>query len=285
MIGLNRRRTMGVTADEIIMTIESNPEMLAICYSRGWCASDQYMTASEAASVTSFERLTYNNTVTHFEEFEYFTGVTQIPINCFRGMTNLKRIVFPESLVWARDYSVFQTGLEEIDTRNITTIDAQSTFALSPSLKKLIIGKNLTSKIYPNPAASLEQIVVDIANTYFSTNGTALVYESNKELLALAIGGVIPTDVEIIGVGSIRSRVFSDLNIPSSVNTFGANIFYQTTITNLIVNATVPPTIESNSFSASRITNIYVPDTSVEAYKTAWSGQSSKIKPISSFNS
>jgi hypothetical protein len=40
-------------ADFIIMTSESNPEVMKICYNQGWAASPYEMYASEAAAVTS----------------------------------------------------------------------------------------------------------------------------------------------------------------------------------------------------------------------------------------
>lgn len=56
-------------------------------------------------------------------------------------------------------------------------------------------------------------------------------------------------------------------------------------LTTLIVRATTPPTLKSQPFSATPIANgtgyIYVPDESVEAYKTSWSGYANQIKGIS----
>ena len=49
------------TDDLIIMTSESNPEVMKVCYNQGWAASPYKRYASEAARVTSigtaFERL------------------------------------------------------------------------------------------------------------------------------------------------------------------------------------------------------------------------------------
>jgi hypothetical protein len=39
--------------DFIIMTSESNPHVMEICYNQGWAASPYEMYASEAAAVTS----------------------------------------------------------------------------------------------------------------------------------------------------------------------------------------------------------------------------------------
>ena len=51
----------------------------------------------------------------------------------------------------------------------------------------------------------------------------------------------------------------------------------------LIIRATIPPTTDYWTFRGSNIPNIYVPDSSVDAYKSSsgWSKWASYIKPIS----
>lgn len=135
---LNRRRCMGGgSADEIIMTSTSNPEVMAICYAQGWAAHADYMTKSEAEAVTNIGTYFQNSGVTHFEELQYFTGLTSrladsfmqnctvslliippIPIisgYCFRN-TNYYKIVLSEgwdqSLPWQSFYSCNATYIE-----------------------------------------------------------------------------------------------------------------------------------------------------------------------------
>ena len=53
----------------------------------------------------------------------------------------------------------------------------------------------------------------------------------------------------------------------------------------VVMKATTPPTLSSESFVNSTISSIYVADESVEAYKAAtnWSNFATKIKPLSEY--
>lgn len=92
------------------------------------------------------------------------------------------------------------------------------------------------------------------------------------------------------GVTKIGAQVFSDcfkfkhVEFPSTVTSIGYNCFYRVAITELVMHAVVPPSLSNGSLgNGSSAKAIYVPDESVEAYKTAdgWSRYESYIKPIS----
>ena len=79
-------------APQYLMTKDTNPEVLAVCYAQHWCASPDYMTYEEAELVTDLgAAFRYNTQITHFEEIEYF-GVTTIGNYCFQGATKLSVI-------------------------------------------------------------------------------------------------------------------------------------------------------------------------------------------------
>lgn len=87
----------GGSADEIIMTSTSNPEVMAICYAQGWAANADYMTLKEAQRVTNIGEAFRSSSIGDFHEFQYFTGVTSIGNNAFRSST-ITGITFPPSL-------------------------------------------------------------------------------------------------------------------------------------------------------------------------------------------
>ena len=71
--------------------------------------------------------------------------------------------------------------------------------------------------------------------------------------------------------------------LPSTLTSMGKATFLRCTALRWVVcPCTTPPTIESNSFLNTTCT-IYVPDASVNTYKTAtnWVSLASRIKPIS----
>lgn len=97
-LGKMRRRMIVGEKPNYLMTSETNPEVLAICYARGWCASPDYMTYEEAASVTDIGTVFRNNTqITHFEELNFF-GVSYMKNYAFSDCNNLLRIVLPAKL-------------------------------------------------------------------------------------------------------------------------------------------------------------------------------------------
>ena len=74
--------------------------------------------------------------------------------------------------------------------------------------------------------------------------------------------------------------------ISTALSEIGSNAFNGClNLTTLIVRATTPPKLKSQPFSATPIASgtgyIYVPDESVEAYKTSWSTYANQIKGIS----
>lgn len=88
------------------------------------------------------------------------------------------------------------------------------------------------------------------------------------------------------GVTSIGNYAFfectnlTSITISEGVKTIGDYAFYRcNSLTSMRIEAATPPTITDNTiFSAT--TQIYVPSTSVEAYKTAWSDYADLIKSI-----
>ena len=112
---LNRRRYMGGgSADEIIMTSTSNPEVMAVCYAQGWAAHADYMTKKEAEAVTSIGTAFQSNTsITHFEELQYFTAVTNIVDDAFNGCSSLEDINL-DNIITAGARSFLATKLEYV---------------------------------------------------------------------------------------------------------------------------------------------------------------------------
>ena len=109
-----RRRMAGgdkLPAD-VIMTTTTNPEVLAICNAQGWCGS-KYMTATEAAAVSDIGTVFKGNTtITHFEELQYFIGLTSIPSQAFYNCNKLKKAVLP-STITAINSEAFRGSLVE----------------------------------------------------------------------------------------------------------------------------------------------------------------------------
>jgi hypothetical protein len=95
------------------------------------------------------------------------------------------------------------------------------------------------------------------------------------------------------GVTSIGSNAFfkctdlTSITIPNNVTSIGVSAFsYCSGLSTVIVEPTTPPTIDGTNVFGNEASGrkIYVPDASLNAYKTAtnWSTYASDILPISS---
>ena len=109
----------------------------------------------------------------------------------------------------------------------------------------------------------------DTTGTFF--NGT---YTSFNELQYF-------THCTKINGKAFQSSTFSGtITFPSSVTTISSKAFYSLRCPGLIFLSTTPPSM-ADFAQTNNITRVYVPDDSVNTYKSSWSNWSSKIKPIS----
>lgn len=96
---------------EVICTSESNAPLMTVLHTKGLAANENYMTLAEAKAVTNEQLdglLNGNATVTTFNEFQYFTGVTKVgssddveaskTTSPFRMCTSLKQITLPPTV-------------------------------------------------------------------------------------------------------------------------------------------------------------------------------------------
>ncbi len=96
--------------DIVIMTSDSNPIAMEICYNQGWAANPDFMLKSEAEAVTNIgTAFAYGNSsygyggqtvgsLTTFHELKYFTSLTTLENGAFYGNTALKEISIPENI-------------------------------------------------------------------------------------------------------------------------------------------------------------------------------------------
>jgi hypothetical protein len=97
----------------------------------------------------------------------------------------------------------------------------------------------------------------------------------------------IPVNVTSFGSGVFQGvSTLTNVIIPANVTSIGSNAFAACSgLTYIKCLAITPPTLgNTTALGASTYTfPIYVPDASVNAYKTAWSDVASRIYPISEF--
>lgn len=95
---------------------------------------------------------------------------------------------------------------------------------------------------------------------------------------------IFPDSVTYIGSSVITESHVTSVEIGSGITTIRSTAFaFSHSLTSIIVNAIVHPTLGGDVFYETNNCPIYVPDASVNDYKTArgWNEYASRIKPLS----
>lgn len=217
----------------------------------------------------------------------------------------------PTSVVIEENPSEFYifTGQKEIQEvlikDNVTTIN-KSAFSSCSSLENVTLGNGLTSisihafdycsklkdVVFPNSIKTIGDPDYSQGAFRGCTSLTKLEIPDSVELIgSFAFRDCTGIKSVVIGNGHLRigsmafggCSLLETIDIGSGIYQIDADCFWKCSkLKSIIIRALEPPVIDSNV--ANDISgNIYVPDDSVEAYKTAdvWSSIASLIKPIS----
>lgn len=172
--------------DIYAFTQESNPELMAFCYAQGWAAIPEAITYEECAAVTDIGTLFQNNTViTDLTDLKWFTGLTSIAYNAFKGMSAVTAIKIPEGVTTIGGGAFYGTNaLKTIDcpstitsygkdllasARNFTFISRAVTPPTLSQSSQWTFGSTALS-VFKVPAASLEAYKAATNYTWLDTN-------------------------------------------------------------------------------------------------------------------
>ena len=235
----------------------------------------------------------------------------------FYGCTQLKTIILPDSLTSIGTGSFNGCKLLESVTfgSNISKI-GNNAFSECPNLNidelNLPLLSSIGSEAFQNcrivKITSLGSITSLPDGGFNSTYSYIGVFARNEQLKSASL----PNSITVLGNGSFnrctsltqinipegvtslrqvcfnRCSALESIELPSTVTAIGPSAFqYCTGLTRVSITADTPPSLGSSAFAdCSALTGIYVPDESVEAYKTAtnWSAYANKILPLSQYN-
>lgn len=195
---------------------------------------DGELSFSEAAAVTSIDGVLTIKTYTSFDEFQYFTGVTSIPDDCFRDWTKLTSIILPP---------------------NITSI-GKSAFYDCP---------NLISVNIPNKVKSIGQYAfsgcselpsITIPNSVTVLGDCAFLDCSSLSSI------IIPESLSSIGVCVFAScSSLTSVYIPESVTTIGRQAFCNCySLTSINIPDSVIRIEEQAFANCTGFTSFYIPE-------------------------
>ena len=182
----------------------------------------------------------------------------------FRNCSKLKLVNLPETLTEI-SYSTF------VETSNVETMN------LPQSLKYIasVPGGTWTEGMSLN----LPNLTY-IGDVFYNSH---LVRVEN--LGTITKTGVTSGNLEYNGLFR-NCKKLEFVRLPSTITQIGISTFYNcTALQTIIVEATTPPTLCGYALKDTNNCTIYVPDESVDAYKTAtnWVNYASIIKPLSEY--
>ena len=254
--------------DLIIMTKESNPEVMKVCHNQGWAASPDEMYASEAATVTSigtaFESLGEGSSsgdsgsnisfTFSFDEFKYFNGVTSIVNGAFYK-SNIVSITIPDS-VTSIEWRAFSncSSLTSITIPDSVTSIRGDAFDGCDSLP---VENNLryADRCLVGP-------VDKSLSTYTIKEGTKWIKEEAFMSCTGLTSITIPNSVTSIGEYAFYGcSSLSSITIPNSITSIGESVFGSCSI---LTSITIPNSVTSignEAFSrCSSLSSITIPN-------------------------
>ena len=145
-------------ADPVI-TSTSNPELMRICFERGWSYDENEMYEAECKAVklltddTGTSVFDHNKVISSLDELKYFTGVEVIPSNAFVDCDALTVITLPGSIKRIMQQFIYScNALHSITIpASVETIDSNA-FAESTELDEVIFEPSDVELVLENMA-------------------------------------------------------------------------------------------------------------------------------------
>lgn len=274
-----------------------------------WSSDGIGLTPEDAAKMTNIgTTFSQNNNIIHFNEFEKFTGVTSLGTNCFYNCKSLETIILPNTILSIGANAFLNcTNLTEIDVPDLVReLKDDSSFRGCSKLSHINISED--SQLEYIGAQSFSGTIIETINiphkvTHLGTSTFGSCKNLKWVLLPDGITSIpdscfiscsmlesinIPASTTNIGVNAFAycSKISVVLTIPGGVEEIKSNAFWSCSrVPAFIVLPATPPTFGSTVFNNTGSAPIYVPDESVEAYKSAtnWSAYADRIKPLSEY--
>ena len=204
-------RTLVANFEENVVVeniVFADANVKALCVANWDTNEDGELSYAEAAAVTDLgEVFKENYSIYHFDELQYFTGLTSIGYQAFAWCLYLSSIQLPNTITSIGNSAFF-------DCRNLQaiTIPASVTNIGSSALV----------------CENFEEIIVEAGNTVYDSrdNCNAVIKTGTNTLIRGCKNTVIPNTVVSLGSGAFQSCTMESLFIPASITNIYYDAFY-----------------------------------------------------------
>ena len=253
-------KDLGAIIPGVVINSVDNAPIQAVLYKNGLVEHEHYSLKEEVEKIkysqlnptgNATDSIFYSarSTITHFEEFEYFTGVTQIPSRCFGYLTNMTKIVLPNTITSINSYAFGITESTGCGVLNITLPNSVKTlgdfaFTGCKSLNTVVFNETLT------------------------TIGSSAFYNCTR-----LNNVILPDSLTSLGESVFRGCTsLSNMYIPDSITNIKYRMFYGCTALKTFAMSNAVTTLGSQVFLGSGITNITLSENLTALLTSVFSG-------------
>ena len=287
-------KTLKALLPGVVITSKSNAPIQSALYAAGLVAHETYSLQSELEAITEAQlqpgtsystSIFYNNrqSITSFDEFQYFTGLTTVPTYLFYSV-NVTSIVLPNTITHIAEYAFGQTNkLESISLPEGLISIAKSAF-LGCNVRSYNIPASVTNiDVLAFSVKSYADIMINVNDgnaVYSSLDG--VLYNKTKTTLYKCVRYVTsfttPNTVKIIGDSAFLSADIDNISLNEGLTTIQQNVFSSTDAKSISLPSTLT-TIGKSAFSSTfGLTQITIPKKVSSIGEKAFEG--SRVKSV-----
>ena len=245
----------------------ADDKVKSICIANWDTNNDGELSEAEAAAVTSlgtvFIDTPFGDTISSFNELQYFTNLKSISNGAFDGCCGLASVTIPNSVTSIGKEAFYGCySLNTVTIPNSVTFIGDNAFEGCSNLTSLTIGNSVTS-IGVNAFArcnSLTSIQVRNGNVKYDSrdNCNAIIESSTNRLIVGCKITKIPNSVTSIGSSAYWGcSELTSITIPNSVTEIGNKAFYYcTSLTSITIPSNVISIGNYAFFYCSKLTSV-----------------------------
>ena len=270
----------GQSADPNVIQFEDEA-VKAICVGYWDFDNDGELSYNEAAKVTDITNVFRGTNISTFNEFQYFTGLTEVSKYTFTGCEDLIRIIIPQNVNIIDEHAFANcTNLARITLNTSLTTIGIYAFGNCSSLKTITIPSSVTtirgSAFY---GCNLSRITFPGDCSIFGNTNIKSYFDCSNITHILFPEGltIIPDNLALYFFPNLRTVTLphSFQGFKSCRSVFGeSNNLYCMNLYRIISKAPNPPALgygsETDAPFYRIITEVYVPNESIESYEKQW---------------